>query len=80
VPARCRLAVRGNLQSAHELRAARAPEMQGSRSADDSGMLEHLRESDNPAPSRRPSEETGHVSYTHRKTVAVVLQPVLGST
>jgi hypothetical protein len=43
-------------------RTPKSPGEAGSRAADDSGMLEHFRESDNPASSRRPSKETGRVS------------------
>jgi hypothetical protein len=48
---KCDFAGRGIYGQAHELRAA-GLEMRG----DDSGMSEHLRESANPASSRRPSD------------------------
>jgi hypothetical protein len=46
MPTRPGTAVRGNLQSAHELSAATAPGDTASRAPDDSGRLEDLRKSD----------------------------------
>ena len=57
MPAQCALAGRGKVQSAHELSTATAL-TGGDPGADDSGMPEHLHESDNRR--RREAGNSGH--------------------